>query len=252
MEFKDLQKIGLTEGEIKVYRALLEIGECTKTALVKKSGVSASNIYDITNRLLEKGIISKVEKNNIAHFSPANPKHILNYLEEKKKEIDKEKQFVNELLPVLLTKFQESEEKVKVEVFNSWNGMKTVFEDLIDECKKGEYNYVFGASRGKSEKKADLFFIKYSKIRADKGIKTKIIFNEDLRKKSERVDFFQKSKFYEVKFMHQSTPAEVLVYKNKALIIILTEEPLIIRITGKEVSESFKQYFEIMWKIAKA
>ena len=44
MELKELRKIGLTEGEIKVYEALLELGECTKTALAKKSGIAPSNI----------------------------------------------------------------------------------------------------------------------------------------------------------------------------------------------------------------
>lgn len=252
MEFQDLQRIGLTKGEIKIYKALLDLGECTKTKLAKKSGISPSNIYDITNRLIEKGIISKVEKNGVAHFSPANPKQILNYLEEKEKEIDREKEFVASLLPMLLSKFESSEEKVNVEVFQGWTGMKTVFENLLEECEKNDWNYVFGASRGKSEQKADLFFIKYSKIRAEKGIKTKIIFNEELRERSERVDFFKKSKQYEVRFLQQSTPAEILVYKNKALLIILTESPLVIRITGQEVANSFKQYFDLMWKSAKS
>lgn len=250
MEFENLQRIGLTSGEIKIYRALLKIGECTKTTLAKNSKVSPSNIYDITNRLIEKGIISKVEKNGVAHFSPANPKHLIDYLDEKKREIDNEKDIVNSMLPFLLSKFKNSEEKVDVEVFNGWNGMKTVFQDLIDECEKEDENFVFGASKGKNEKQADSFFIKYSKIRADKGIKTKIIFNNDLRK-GERADFFLNYKNYEIKFMNQSTPAEILVYRNKSLIIILTENPLIIRITGKEVADSFKQYFDVMWKQAR-
>ena len=172
MELQNLRRIGLTEGEIKVYQALLELGECTKTALAKKSGIAPSNIYDVTNRLVEKGIISKVEKNGIAHFSPANPKHILDFLNQKQKDIEEEKDFVSLILPSLLLKFHESKEKVNVEVFQGWNGMKTIFEDLINECSAGDKNYVFGASRGESEKQADSFFIKYSKLRAEKGIIT--------------------------------------------------------------------------------
>lgn len=40
MEFQDLKKIGLTEGEIRVYKALLELGETTKTKLAKESKIS--------------------------------------------------------------------------------------------------------------------------------------------------------------------------------------------------------------------
>lgn len=250
MKLQDLRKIGLTEGEIKVYEALLELGECTKTALAQKSGIAPSNIYDVTNRLVEKGIISKVEKNGVAHFSPADPKRLLDFLEQKKQEIETEKEFVNSLLPTLLYKFKESKEKVNVEVFNGWNGLKTVFEDLLDECEAGDKNYVFGASKGESEKQGDIFFVKYSKLREQKGIITNIIFNEELRKK-DRIKLFLKSGKYHVKFMHQSTPAEIMLYKNRSCIIILTQEPLVIRVTSKEVMDSFKQYFEVMWKEAK-
>ncbi|MDO8741423.1 MAG: helix-turn-helix domain-containing protein [Candidatus Woesearchaeota archaeon] len=251
MELSDLRKIGLTEGEIKVYDALLELGECTKTALAKKSGISPSNIYDVTNRLVEKGIISKVEKNGIAHFSPANPSHIMDFLDQKEKELQNERNFVNQMLPTLLLKFSETKEKVNVEVFQGWSGMKTIFEDLINECKKGDQNYVFGASKGESENQADMFFVKYSKLRAEKGIATSIIFNEELRKRKERIDFFLKSRKYQVRFLQQATPAEIMLYKNRSCIMILTKDPLAIRITGKEVADSFRQYFEIMWNAAK-
>lgn len=248
MELEKLREIGLTEGEIKVYKALLDLGECTKTALAKQSGIAPSNIYDVTNRLLEKGIISKVEKNGVAHFSPAEPTHLIGFLEQKEKEIEKEKNVVSELLPSLLAEFQKVKETVNVEVFQGWNGMKTIFEDLINDCETE--CYVFGASKGEPDKQADRFFIKYSKLRAQKGIMTNIIFNEDLRKRNERISFFIKSKNYNIKFLQQSTPAEIMMYNNKACIIILTKEPLVIRITSKEVKESFKQYFNLMWNIA--
>ena len=250
MELLELQKIGLTEGEIKVYKALLKLGECTKTALAKESGIAPSNTYDITNRLLEKGIISKVTKNGVAHFSPANPKQILDYLGQKEKEIEKEKDIVTKMLPTLLAEYKETREKINVEVFQGWNGMKTVFDELLDVCESGDHNYVFGASKGKNDKKADIFFLKYSKMRESKGILTKIIFNEDMRQRKERIDFFLQSDRYEVRFLNQTTPTEIMIYKKFICIIILTKEPLIIKITGKEVANSFKQYFDIMWNLA--
>ena len=249
MAFKELRKIGLTDGEIKVYEALLELGESTKTNLAKRSGVAPSNIYDITNRLLEKGIISKVEKNGIAHFSPANPRHILSFIDQKEKELENQKDLVKDMLPMLLAQFQKTETPVNVEVFQGWNGMKTVFDDLLEECKTGDENFIFGAGRGESSKQADIFFPKYSKKRAQRGIITHIIYNEILRK-SKRIEFMLNSNKYKIKFMEQSTPAEIMLYKNKTCIIILVKKPLVIRITSQEVIKSFKQYFNAMWQIA--
>lgn len=249
MDLRPLKRIGLTEGEIKVYSALLELGECTKTKLAKYSKIAPSNIYDVTDRLLNKGLISKVEKNGVAHFSPANPKRIIDFLNTKEKEIEKEKEYAKDILPTLLLKFQETRKPLNVEVYNDWKGLKTVFKDLLDECKKGDKNYVFGASKGFSEKKADIFFLKYSKQRAQKGIFTKIIFNKELKSKR-RIEFFKKSKYYNIKFLDQATPTEIMLYKDKTCIIILTKEPLVIRVTSKEVNKSFKQYFDTMWKAA--
>jgi len=250
MQLTNLKQIGLTDGEIKVYEALLELGETTKTKLAKQSKIAPSNIYDITNRLIEKGLISKVEKNGIAHFSPANPNRILDFLNDKKAEIDKEEQLTLQILPTLLQKFQETKEKTNIEVFQNWRGLKTVFEDLLEECNKKDKTYVFGASKGSNEQQADIFFTKYSKLRAKRGIKTKIIFNEEV-KRTKRIDFFKKSSKYQIKFLQQTTPAEITLYKNKTCIIILTKEPLVIRITSQEVADSFQQYFDLMWKIAK-
>jgi HTH-type transcriptional regulator, sugar sensing transcriptional regulator len=250
MTLEELRKIGLTDGEIKVYEALLELGETTKTNLAKSSGVAPSNVYDISNRLLEKGIISKVEKNGIAHFSPANPRHILNFIDQKEKELENQKDLVKDMLPMLLAQFQKTESAVNVEVFQGWNGMKTVFKDMLEECKRGAKNYVFGASVGEKEKQADIFFLKYSRAREKKGIKTQILFNENVKKRKERISFFKKSKKYDVRFLEQNTPSEIMIYKNRTSIIILTKRPLIIRITSQEVATSFKQYFDVMWKQA--
>jgi len=251
MALSELQKIGLTEGEISVYEALLALGESTKTGLAKKAGVSPSNIYDITNRLLQKGLISKVEKNGIAHFSPASPQRLLDFLENKKREIDEEKNLVSSLLPRLMSEFRKTETETNVEVFYGWNGMKTVWGDMLNECESGDENLVFGAGQGENARYADLFFSKYSRVRAKKGIKTKIIFNEDVRQNRERVSFFLGSKMCDVKFMSPKTLAEMLLYKQRACLIILSKQPLVIRISGKEVSDSFKQYFKMLWKVAK-
>ncbi|MBI2665760.1 hypothetical protein HYX12_04015 [Candidatus Woesearchaeota archaeon] len=50
MDIDLLRNIGLTDSEIKVYLALLELGSSTKGPIVDKSRVASSKIYE----LLEK------------------------------------------------------------------------------------------------------------------------------------------------------------------------------------------------------
>jgi len=76
----DLLKLGLTEGEAKVYIALSGLGSSTVGAIVKKSGVAYSNIYDILNRLIEKGIVSYIIKSKTKYFQAASPSNLIDYL----------------------------------------------------------------------------------------------------------------------------------------------------------------------------
>ena len=57
MDERLLQDIGLTNGESKVYLALLNLGETKTGELAKKSQVSSSKIYKILDRLEKKGIV---------------------------------------------------------------------------------------------------------------------------------------------------------------------------------------------------
>ena len=251
MQLADLKKIGLTEGEIKIYAALLELGESTRTKLAKKSGISPSKIYDVANRLLEKGIISSVKKNGVIHFSAADPEKIKDFLHHKEKEIQREKALVDELLPQLLLKYKKTEEETDIEVFYGWDGMETVFNDIVKKLQPGEFNYIFGASRGFKSKQADIFFSQYYQKKRKKKFGTKIIFNEDMRKNKTRTSIF-KEKPNEMKFLHSDTFTEINLYKDTVLIIMLLKKPLIMRVKSKEAAKSFKSFFDTMWKQAKA
>lgn len=251
MDILQLANIGLTEGEIKIYKALLELGETTRTELAKKSGVSPSKIYDVANRLLEKGIISSVKKNGVLHFSAANPEKLKDFLEQKEEEIQKEKKIVDDLLPILLSKYSKTKEETNIETFYGWEGLKTVYSDIAKSLSKEDTNYIFGASQGQNPEQADLFFLRYYEKVKKSGYKVKIIFNENVRPNKTRTAYFIKSKLHEVKFLYQDTFTEINLYKNTVLFVMLFSKPIVIRITNKEAADSFKKFFETMWKQAK-
>ena len=87
MELKILKDIGLTDGEIKAYLALLELGKSTVGKIIEKSRVSPSKIYDVLNRLIEKGLISYIIEGKVKHFKAAPPKNVLNYIERKEEDL---------------------------------------------------------------------------------------------------------------------------------------------------------------------
>ena len=251
MRLTDLKKIGLTEGEIKVYRTLLVSGELTSTKLARKARVSVSKIYEITDRLTEKGVISSVKKNNIIHFTAADPKRLLDFLKQKEEEIEQERSIVENMMPALLSEYKKTKGDVEVNVFYGWDGLKTAFLSLENSLGPGDESLVFGASIGKDPKQGDMFFRQHQSRVEKRGYKVRIIFNEDLRKRKVRHEYYDKSRLHEIRYLHQATMTELYIYKEHVLILMLLRKPIAIRVRGKEAVGSFTQYFKSLWKQAK-
>lgn len=253
MSFRELKKIGLTDGEIKVYEALLELGETTKTKLAKKSEVSPSKIYDITNRLIRKGILSSVKKSGVMHFKAADPKRLNDFIKKKEEEINEERRVVNDILPMLMAKYQKNEEEIDIDVFYGWDGLKTAFLTLENSMGKKDVSYVFGASIGLAPTLGDIFW-KQHQARVEKcGFKVMIIFNEDMRSgRVLRHEYYDNHPLHEIRYLHQGTMNEFYIYKNHVLILISLKKPIGILIKSQETVDAFKKFFETMWKTATA
>ncbi len=58
MDLFELKEIGLSDGEVKVYTAVLELGIASINKIHEKVGIERRNIYDILNKLIEKGLVS--------------------------------------------------------------------------------------------------------------------------------------------------------------------------------------------------
>ena len=84
---KSLEQVGLTSGESRVYLALMEIGSSTVGPIAKKSKVAYSKIYDVLERLVEKGLVSYTVKEKTKYFQAVEPARLFDYLEKKEGEI---------------------------------------------------------------------------------------------------------------------------------------------------------------------
>lgn len=248
MDIKALERIGLTKSEIRVYLALLKLGQTTAGPIVNEAKVTRSKIYDILERLKNKGLVSHIIKESTKYFSAANPNNIINYLEKKEEEIKEEKEEIKQILPKLLLQQTLAENKNVAEIFIGIKGMTNAFNVLVNEFNSKELYYAFGASKGENIKQIQLFFSRLHQQRIKKKVKSKIIFNESSRNQFASQE---KSKLVEARYIDQLTPAAINIYGSNTIIAILTKEPIVFLIRKKEVADSFKEHFKLMWKLAK-
>ncbi|MCB9359549.1 helix-turn-helix domain-containing protein [Candidatus Woesearchaeota archaeon] len=246
MELALLEEIGLTKGEISVYMALLELGSSTVGPIVDKAKVSSSKVYDILERLMDKGLASYVIKENTKYFESAQPSRILDYMQERKKEIEEKENRVKEILPQLELRQRMAKNKQEVNVYEGLKGIKTVREKSLRELKAGDEFYILGISATSSEQLRN-YWMNYHKRRSQSKIGTKMLINRDAPEKY--FDERNKLPHTNVKRMpfSASTPSWFDIYDDRMVIGVTGEEPIAVEIKSSKVAESFKAYFEALW-----
>jgi len=243
-----LKEIGLTDGEVKVYLALLKLKEATKTPISTEANVSPSKVYDILERLTKKGLVSHIKKRNIKYFKVANPTRLKDFIIDKENEINQKKQVIDLILPELLTTFSKIKDENDAEIFNGWKGLDTVYNNIINDLGKDDLDYAIGGGVNKTKHDRYVrFFNNFNKKRFNKKIKMNIILGENYRGKS---SYFN-SKFDNVRYLDNLSPVEINIFGNKVSILLLLDEPFVILIDSKIISSYFLEYFDKFWKLAK-
>ena len=98
MDLSFLKEIGLTEGEIKVYLALLELGASTTGPIIEKANISRSIIYQILDKLIEKGLVSFITKEKTKYFQATQPKHFLDIIEKEKENLTTKEEYIKDFI----------------------------------------------------------------------------------------------------------------------------------------------------------
>ncbi|MCR4285251.1 MAG: hypothetical protein NUV97_04400 [archaeon] len=228
----DLTRAGLTESESKVYLALLDLGPSLAGQIARKAGLHRRTVYDTTEMLINKGLIGYILQNNRRLFQAENPNRILKILQEKQ-------DILTPMISELQIKYSKTNEKKETNFYKGKEGLKTVFEDQLNEKEI----LILGANENASDV-LQYYFKWYNEKRVARKIKTRII---------ARSRKFSKMKNAEIRYLpgKYASPLAINIYGDKTAIILWASQPLAIVIKNREISEEYKNYFELIWKMAK-
>ena len=143
MKTEILEKIGLSKGEIKIYNAILDLGIAPINKIHENTGIERRNIYDIINKLIERGLVTYVIENKKRLFQITHPNKIIGYVEEKKQVLDKIKEELVKEIPDMIKKFQSKKPDINAEIYKGKEGIKAVWEDMLNYKE----NYFIGSGR---------------------------------------------------------------------------------------------------------
>ena len=250
MDTKVLQNIGLTDGEIRVYLALIKLGSSTSGPIIYNSKVSSSKIYHILEKLLQKGLISYIVNEKTRYYQAEDPIQIKEYLNEREKEFQQHKVEIDKLIPELELQKQSEKTKSEAKIYKGFKGIQAITEHIYSVLKKGETYYDIGIPSFQEEKYHSYWHEDHLR-RIKYGIKCKLLFNKDTPLKI--LENRNRYKDCDARFMPLSieTPSWILIYSDISVIILQSEEPMAIEIHNKQITHSFKLYFEAFWKLTK-
>lgn len=239
MDITQLSKIGLTQGEIKVYLALIKHGARSKSPLASKADISSSKVYEITEKLIKKGLVNSFIKNNVTYYNASDSIFLEKYIEEKEKELQQEKKIVKELLPKLRTLKLKSEEETRFELQEGWEGIQNALMDGLESAPENSTVYGIGIQFPRTS-----FINKFHRERLKKKIKLKIIL-------AEPIDKDQNYKNVNIKFIPGISNVGMGIYPDRVLIQALDNPPLNLVMKHPRIVQSFKKIYDILWKQAK-
>lgn len=242
-----LEEYGLDKKEIRIYLALVEKGELNAYSLAKITGIHRSTTYDILERLLSKGFITKTEKEGKTFYSILEVNQTLAKLKEKES-------ILLSLAPELENIREEGVSKVRA--LESKESQKQFNFNLFNLISRGKIKQLYILSGGPSEKSKDDITSKIfmenliKELKKKSKIDYKGIWNEKF-KGTQLLNLF--SGLGEDRFLKDlPTLATTVIFgEYVAYLFTINGTPQVIEIQNKLIAEETKAYFSHLWRIAK-
>jgi HTH-type transcriptional regulator, sugar sensing transcriptional regulator len=236
--FEALKSYGMSEKEIQIYLACLQLGTATANQISEKTYLNRSTTYDILKSLLEKGIVSKIIINSTNHYEVAEPTKLISDLDEKKKKL------LSTLKNFEILK-KEVIKKPIVQMYQGKEGFKTILNDILSTKKSVDV-----ISTSKIFDIMKYYFPQYIKMRSELGIKARVIQEESKQTISLKKTEYKENR--ETRMIpNWTTNTMTFIYGDKVAIIKLIKDEIIcILINDNTINSDQRKIFEILWNLA--
>ncbi|MCF7865953.1 hypothetical protein K9L67_02080 [Candidatus Woesearchaeota archaeon] len=237
MDLEALEDLGLTKAEIKVFITLLDLGSSKAGSIVERSGLQNAVVHRTFHSLVEKGLLTYVYDGKSKIYQVIEPKELLNFLEDKKDRL-------NKLLPELEARKLKKLDEPKVAMYRGSKGVKELLLKLIS--KKNVFYYSYGGPFQAHDLFGDFFWKNFHRRRIENHIVAKIIFNNSLKWWADELN---KQKFTKVNVFDSNYEecSETIISGEYVAIIIYLDKPFGFLISSKDVSNSYKNFFNYLW-----
>lgn len=246
MELTELIKLGFNKNEAKVYLALIKFGKSDARRLINETKFHKNIVYDNLEKLIDKGLVSFILEGKKKIFQIASSDSLVNFFKEKEEEIKEKEESAIKISKEISKIAKSLLSKQEAMIFRGVKGIRSFYNQTLEE---GKDYVVFGAPQQSIDIMGELFWRNYNVKRIAKKMNVRMIFNPSIKKYGETI----KNKFTKVKYFDKDFEpmSETHIQKDLVAIIVWTKEPILFLIRDELVAQSYKKFFEDMWKQAK-
>lgn len=244
MDNVDLERLGLNKNEAKVYYALLVKGEATAQELVKSLGVYRNIVYDNLEKLMEKGLVSFIIDGKKRKFIAEKPTAIIEFLETKKEELNKEITNAQRLIPNITQILNSHHSKQNVLVFKGIPGLKKVLAEIV----QAKESWCIGITNESVQILGETYWKNYNQKKKSSRTEEWLLWNSDFKN---TVIGKNKKSHHRILPMELNQVTETIIYNGKVAIMVFTYDPIVILIENNEIFNTYKKHFEFLWKLSK-
>lgn len=252
---KQLEELGLSPNEVKVYLASLEIGAATAQQIAAKAAVPRPTTYVALGGLTKRGLVSSHTRGKKQYVQAERPGQLLRMVEEEKRRIAVREIKLKSLIPGLESLISLTGEKLEVKYCEGWDGLEMLQNTLLNSGVNSFDVIRYGTV-------ADA---KFNKLPADKSINyglelkkkgvasRQIIIAKPATLKNWRPFVYNpkvKSKVLPGSATHNS--GEVAIFGDYVTVISYLDKPYGCLIKSKDVVQLMRLMFEAVWGSSKA
>lgn len=240
MVIDTLVDIGLTEKEAKVYLANLELGPSTVSKIAKRAKINRVTTYDVAEKLVNKGFLNFVTKHKTRFYNATKPDLVF---QNSKRKIDA----FQKSLP-FLKRLQGETPHPRVRYFEGIEGIKSIYEDTLSS-KTDILNF-------SNSEEIRRFWPTYDQDYVQKRAKKKIYLRgvspldeAGLQVQAENKKYYRNIRLIPHKKYDFSN--EINIYDDKVSIISFNEGLIGMIIESKEIADTQRTIFTMVWDFAK-
>jgi predicted DNA-binding transcriptional regulator len=240
---KQLESIGLSDKESRVYLALLPRHDVGSSKIITATGLHGQFVYDSLDRLEKFGLAKHVIQNGRKKFSANPPIRLLSIVEEKR--------LAAQNIARQLQERYSGKHEQDFEIFQGESAFLMHQFDMLEKVEKDQEALAicgpterFLATLGEGETD------EFEKLRIKKGLRVRYIGMEPMRERLAEMQKWRKLWEYRI-FPGESTGVvDTDIWPDNLTFNIFGDPILSFTITNKLVADGYREFFESLWKLS--